>query len=111
MAKNLQEEKLKALYAVMKHVPQYGWSEETLKEASSDLGQKPSYIKLLFPSGVHEIVDMMVHILDDQTIELAKQEIEKSQYRTTEKIKIALACRFRIKEQYREAIIKTVHFL
>lgn len=90
-------------------VPQFGWCEELLENASIMLGFNENYAQLLFINGISELIDIYFDHIDN----LMFEQLEKldTPNGISAKIKLALKTRINILANFRQTTARTISFL
>jgi len=106
---NLQDIQNQILKAMLLKVAQVGWSWETVENVALELGYAPGMALLVFPGGLHEILEKINHYFDGQMVE-AYQDKGDDSLRTHEKVKLALRVRLQAMSPYYASLVKISQF-
>jgi len=82
----------KLVYATLKHVPDKGWSEQSLKHGAEDLGVAESMSWRLFPGGVEDAIKLWNEDVDKRMLARLKK-IKTKEMKIRDKITLAVKTR------------------
>ncbi len=110
MNKDTQAQKLSILQSALRLVPTEGWSDEMLEQASVKAGLSKNYGRLLFISGIKDLVDLYFSYIDVLMLELLSSKNMKD-LGISAKIKLALKVRIKVLAPHKQVVAKSVSFL
>lgn len=110
MAQHIQVQKISILKAALTLVPDSGWSEDMLEQASIKAGFSKGYGKLIFIGGLKDLVDLYIAHIDELMLE-ELNSIDMSALGISAKIKLALKTRIKVLANYKPVVAKTVSYL
>jgi len=106
----VDDEMAAVIDALLPQVPFDGWTEKSLRQALSSLGQPPEDAKLLFPGGAGEMIETFC-ALADARMEQAAAAADLSALRVPARVRAVLAIRFEQKRGNKEAIRRALSWL
>ena len=83
MTIDLQQKKLEIMHQLMHVVPNHGWCNTAMEEASVSLGHDKHYASLLFIGGINEAVDFYLSYIDHEML-LKVQAMDLTNSKTPE---------------------------
>ncbi len=93
--------------ALIKLIPQYGWSVEAMQKAAILLDRDPEYHQILFPDGVSEAREFYEAMMDAKMLEMLAEMPRPDKIR--ERIGFALKVRIiDLKSSYKNPSIKSI---
>lgn len=102
-------DKQNVLEKVLANVPFDGWTNTSVLHAFKELSIEPSYIPVLFPNGINDIVDLFISTIDAET-EKNLSVLDLTSMRIRDRIFAILKTRFEIYNRYGKAIIRKTFF-
>jgi len=106
----VDDEMAAVIDALLPQVPFDGWTEKSLRQALSSLGQPPEDAKLLFPGGAGEMIETFC-ALADARMEQAAAAADLSALRVPARVRAVLAIRFEQNRGNKEAIRRALSWL
>lgn len=95
---------------VLKLVPLEGWSFDILERASANLGLSSAMGRLFFPYGNVALIELWINNLDKQMM-LEYAKVDTSNMKIHERILLCLKVRFKVMNECKAVIHKTLSFL
>lgn len=106
----MQEKQYKILNQLIKLVPFDGWSENTLRHATKNSGFEENYASIAFKGGVIDAVTLFINRIDAETYAHIHDD-RLAEMKVRERINHILETRFKVMEQYKPTVRKTVQYL
>ena len=103
----LKSERERILQFALTQVPSYGWTERSLRMATTDAGFEESMSRRAFPRGINDLIDTYLSKADDLMLEkLAKYSMNDMPVRDL--IRYAIRVRLEQSDKDREAIRRLI---
>ena len=106
----MQEKQDKILNEMLKLVPFDGWSDSALRTATANCGLAEHYERVAFKGGVTDVIGLFHKKIDAETFSRINQD-ELGAMKIRDKIYHILDTRFKIMEEYKPVIRKTLQFM
>ena len=103
----LKSERERILEFALGHVPSHGWTEQSLRMATTDAGFEESMSRRAFPRGINDLIDTYLSKADDLMLgELEKCSLAAMPIR--DRIRSAVKLRLEQSSEQREAIRRLI---
>lgn len=103
----LKSEREQILEIALGHVPSHGWTEQSLRMATTDAGFEESMSRRAFPRGINDLIDTYLSKADDLMLgELEKCSLAAMPIR--DRIRSAVKLRLEQSSEQREAIRRLI---
>ena len=99
-----------AIVAMLKHVPQRGWTMDALRQGLRDTGADPADAELLFPGRVADLIESYIDLADRRMAEEAERR-GLGALRTGARVRALVALRLELARPHKEAVRRATAIL